>query len=39
VKEYIIKKLTDLGYKKVEIDPEGYRTGSMDEGMPWIKNK
>ncbi|MBD3426821.1 MAG: ATP-dependent sacrificial sulfur transferase LarE [Candidatus Omnitrophica bacterium] len=29
----IIEKLEKLGYEKVVIDPEGYRTGSMDEAL------
>jgi uncharacterized protein len=36
--EVIIGKLTGLGYKEVKIDPEGYRTGSMDEGVSWTKS-
>ena len=36
---FIVEKLTGLGYKEVRIDPEGYRTGSMDKGVSWTKNR
>jgi uncharacterized protein len=29
----ISKSFSSLGYKKVEIDPVGYRTGSMDKDV------
>jgi len=38
-KDLITEKFKDLGYTKTEIDPAGYRTGSMDEGISWTGKK
>jgi uncharacterized protein len=34
----VSEELERLGYGHVEVDPEGYRTGSMDRNMAWTKN-
>jgi pyridinium-3,5-biscarboxylic acid mononucleotide sulfurtransferase len=33
VRERIIQALTDMGYQHVTIDPQGYRMGSLNEGV------
>lgn len=35
----IIKKFKEIGYKYVTLDMEGYRSGSMNEVIPYMKNR
>ena len=35
---FIISQLKTLGYEGIKIDPAGYRSGSMDKHISWIKN-
>ncbi|MGC8975999.1 MAG: ATP-dependent sacrificial sulfur transferase LarE [Candidatus Ratteibacteria bacterium] len=34
LKDKIVKKLKEIGYKYITVDLEGYRTGSMNESIP-----
>jgi uncharacterized protein len=31
MRESLVKKLKDLGFRRITLDLEGYRSGSMDE--------
>jgi uncharacterized protein len=33
MQETIVRRLRDVGYESVDIDPRGYRTGSLNEGL------
>ena len=33
LREGILRHLATLGFERVEIDPRGYRTGSLNEGV------